>query len=115
MSSAGESAIVHAALPYGQLLESAFDATTVGMVIVDGDGCIVVVNEPATRMFGYAREELIGREVEALVPARLRGGHGGFRRGFQRAPNARSMGVGRDLRALRKDGSEFPVEIGLQP
>jgi PAS domain S-box-containing protein len=66
-------------------------------------------------MFGYARAELIGASLEMLVPERFRATHGGHRRAFAAAPTIRQMGVGRDLTARRKDGSEFPVEIGLNP
>jgi PAS domain S-box-containing protein len=97
------------------LLSSAFDATTVGMAIVDGRGRIAVVNGPALRMFGYEREDLLGRSIDMLVPERLRTAHVTFRQDYQRVPDARPMGAGRDLHALRKDGTEFPVEIGLQP
>src|SRR5216117_840363 len=67
------------------------------------------------RSFSDTREELIGQEVEILVPLRYRGAHPKNRSDFMREPRARAMGAGRDLRGLRKDGSEFPVEIGLTP
>jgi PAS domain S-box-containing protein len=98
-----------------ELLSSAFEATTVGMAIVDASGCIAIVNEPARRMFGYSRTEMLGCSIERLVPERYRTGHVAFRQAFQRTPSTRSMGAGRDLYARRKDGTEFPVEIGLQP
>ena len=98
-----------------ELLSRAFDATTVGMVIVDARGRVAEINVPAARMFGYTRDEMLGRAIEGLVPERFRGGHSAFRESFQRSPDARPMGAGRDLYALRKNGSEFPVEIGLQP
>lgn len=85
------------------------------MVIIDREGRIAIVNEQAERMFGYARDELLGRSVEMLVPERFRAQHPRFRQAFVDAPQARPMGAGRDLFALRKDGSEFPVEIGLNP
>jgi diguanylate cyclase (GGDEF)-like protein/PAS domain S-box-containing protein len=66
-------------------------------------------------MFGYNREELTGQSVEVLIPERFRGGHPEHRMEFSSAPQARPMGAGRDLYAVRKDGSEFPVEIGLNP
>jgi PAS domain S-box-containing protein len=65
--------------------------------MVDADGRIVLVNREIERLFGYAREELLGRQVDTLVPERFRGHHPGFRAGFTRDPKVRSMGAGRDL------------------
>ncbi len=66
-------------------------------------------------MFGYERTELIGNPLEMLLPERLRAAHGAHRLAFAAAPSIRQLGVVRDLTARRKDGSEFPVEIGLNP
>ena len=85
------------------------------MIIVDAAGLIEMVNAQTERVFGYARGELLGKPVEMLVPERFRGHHGSLRSGFLEAPASRPMGAGRDLYGLRKDGSEFPVEIGLNP
>src|SRR5437879_11329698 len=85
------------------------------MVMIERQGKIVMVNSQAVKMFGYNREELTGQSVEALIPERFRGGHPEHRMGFSSSPRARPMGSGRDLFAVRKDGSEFPVEIGLNP
>jgi PAS domain S-box-containing protein len=86
-----------------------------GMVMVDRQGTIVLVNRETERLFGYAREELLGRPIELLVPERTRGAHPGFRAEFFTRPQARAMGAGRDLFGRRKDGVEIPVEIGLNP
>ncbi len=83
--------------------------------MIDADGMIVLVNREIERLFGYSREELLGRPVEVLVPDRFRDAHPGFRNGFFSAPRIRAMGAGRELFGLRKDGSEVPVEIGLTP
>jgi PAS domain S-box-containing protein len=93
------------------LLESAPDA----MVIVDRQGCIVLVNTQAERVFGYPRAELLGKSVDLLVPERFRGRHPQRRSEFFGAPRTRLMGEGQELLGLRRDGSEFPVEISLSP
>jgi diguanylate cyclase (GGDEF)-like protein/PAS domain S-box-containing protein len=85
------------------------------MVMSNREGKIVLVNSQGVKMFGYKEEELVGQSVEVLVPQRYRGGHPEHRAGFSARPQARLMGAGRDLYAVRKDGSEFPVEIGLNP
>lgn len=91
------------------------EAAPNSIVMADGGGRIVLVNAQTERLFGYRREELIGQSVETLVPERYRRGHPNHRAIFMDHPSARPMGVGRDLFGLRKDGSEFPVEIGLNP
>jgi PAS domain S-box-containing protein len=83
--------------------------------MIDATGAIVLVNREVERLFGYAREELLGQPVEMLVPDRYRTRHPGFRDGFSQAPSSRAMGAGRNLFARRKDGTEVPVEIGLTP
>lgn len=96
-------------------LRAAVESAPSGLLVVDASGAIVLLNREIERLFGYAREELLGRPVELLVPARFRTPHAGYRSGFFRAPQAREMGAGRDLFGLRKDGTEVPVEIGLTP
>ena len=92
-----------------------FEAAPNGVIAFDAAGCITLVNAQVEKMFGYSREELIGQPAEVLVPARFRQRHGGLRKKFAAAPQMRPMGTGRDLFGARKDGSEFAVEIGLNP
>ncbi len=91
------------------------EAAPNGMLLVDERGTIVMVNAAALYQFGYEREELFGKSVEMLIPGPSRSDHRQHRAGFSKAPQTRSMGGGRELFGLRKDGSEFPVEIGLTP
>ncbi len=85
------------------------------VIILGSNGLIDVVNEQTERLFGYARDELHGQKIETLVPERLRASHENHREGFQANPTTRPMGTGMDLFGRRKDGSEFPIEIGLSP
>ncbi|MGE0588520.1 MAG: PAS domain-containing sensor histidine kinase [Cyclobacteriaceae bacterium] len=85
------------------------------MVLVNKDGVVTLVNSMTEKLFGYNRNEIVGTNVEQLLPARYRVGHSQFRNAFFGKPQNREMGAGRDLFARRKDGSEFPVEIGLNP
>ncbi len=91
------------------------EAAPTGMVMVDHEGTILMVNALIERLFGHRQADLHGQPIEMLVPERFRGQHPGHRRRFSAAPSSRAMGMGRDLYGLRKDGSEFPVEIGLNP
>jgi PAS domain S-box-containing protein len=93
------------------LLEAAPD----GMVIVNRDGAIVLVNAQVEKLFGYERAELVGEPVEILVPDRFSGMHMAFRSGYVSEPRTRPMGLAGDLHARRKDGSEFPIEVTLSP
>jgi len=98
-----------------ELLELAFDLSPAGMVVVDGKGAILLVNREIERLFGYDRLELLGRPIETLIPSRFRPPHAGYREHYAQDPARRPMGAGRDLHGLRKDGTEVPVEIGLNP
>lgn len=93
----------------------AMDAAASAMVMVDREGRIVLANSQASVRFGYEPREMLGMSVHLLVPERMRRRHGVYLTSFLQNPGQRPMGVGRDLTACRKDGSEFPVEISLTP
>jgi protein-histidine pros-kinase len=96
---------------FALLLDAAPDA----MVVVNATGTIVMVNRQAATLFGFAEHEFVGNAVEMLVPERYRASHVTARGAFFRTPSARPMGAGLELFGLRKDGTEFPVEISLSP
>jgi PAS domain S-box-containing protein len=98
-----------------RMFQRMVEAAPCSMVMIDGRGRIVLVNPQVEQMFGYARTELIGSPLEMLLPERFRAAHCLHRRAFANGPTMRRMGAGRDLTARRKDGTEFPVEIGLSP
>ena len=93
----------------------AVDAAPNGMVLTDEAGKIVLVNAFMEKLFGHTREQMIGQSVEILVPERFRSRHRHYRQNFIGEPETRAMGAGRELYGLRKDGTEFPMEIGLNP
>ena len=90
-----------------------FQSMTEGIIVVDKVGKVLVGNPIAEEMFGYSKEELVGIQLENLLPERYRNKHLSFRDDFNKKPAPRRMGMGRDLSALKKDGTEFPVEISL--
>lgn len=93
----------------------ALEAAPTGMLMMDRAGIMVLVNAQIEVLFGYPRDELLGRRIEMLVPERFRAHHPDLRSAFFGDPKTRVMGAGRELYGLRKDGTEVPVEIGLNP
>jgi PAS domain S-box-containing protein len=96
-------------------IQALLESSPNGFVLVDEAGTIKLVNASAEKLFGYSRNELVGKDVEFLVPESHVGAHRKVRSSYQQKPETRAMGAGRDLTALRKDGTEFPIEIGLNP
>ncbi len=96
---------------YREVLEAAPDA----IVIVGGDGRILFVNRQTERLFGYAREELLGELIEKLVPDRFRGQHTSQRKAYAASPRVRPMAAALELYGLRRDSTEFAAEISLSP
>ena len=96
---------------YRKLLHAVPDA----ILEVDQEGRITILNEAAERMFGYTRAELLGLNVDSVVPASMRSGHAEHRASYAAHPKTRPMGTGLELQGQRKDGSLFPVEISLSP
>ena len=94
---------------------SLFDASAEALLLADSDGHILMSNHVAQELFGYSNEELLKLQVEMLIPQRLREHHRRYRESYAQCPEKRSMGRGRDLVALKRDGSELQVDIGLSP
>lgn len=102
---------VRAQKKFRDLLEATPDA----MIIVNKEGLIELANAQMASVFGYSKEEIVGKPVEHLLPGRFRTRHEGHREGFFHSPKNRQMGAGLELYALKKDGTEFPVEVSLSP
>jgi PAS domain S-box-containing protein len=96
-----------------ELLTSIIDVVSVGIVVVNHQGVIEMVNATLCQMFGYSAYELIGEQLAVLIPARYREKHVELREKYQNNPSMRAMGAGRDLTGVNKSGKEFPIEIGL--
>lgn len=90
-----------------------FEYATEGIILTNGKGKIILVNPAALNLFHFEKEELLGKNIEVLIPARLHHSHEAYRTGFYKHPSNRTMGHGRDLRAKTKEGNEFPVEVSL--
>jgi PAS domain S-box-containing protein len=90
-----------------------FQSSVEAIIMVDKDGTILLANPVSERMFGYGSDELLGLPIEDLLPEHLRKRHVGYRKEFNAHPEPRPMGMGRDLVAIRKNGSEFPVAVSL--
>jgi PAS domain S-box-containing protein len=96
-------------MPY----EAYFKSAAESLLVVNLEGRIVDVNDASERLFGYAKDELLGQAVEMLLPERLRARHQQHRAKYVSMPKSRPMGIGMDLAGRRKDGSEFPIEVSL--
>lgn len=96
-------------------IEALFLFATEGILVSDNKGDIQLINPSAYKLFGYSENELIGKKIETLIPARFTESHTKYRDHYISDPDARSMGMGRELYGLKKDGTEFPVEISLSP
>ena len=97
------------------LFERLFESSPDAIVVSDHEGRITKANAQAERIFGFTRDELLGRLVETLVPERFRDVYPTHRKEYSAAPHMRPMSAGTELYGLRKDGTEFPVEIMLSP
>jgi PAS domain S-box-containing protein len=91
------------------------DASSIGQLVVDADGRIEISNPSAEKLLGYERGELEGVLVDALLPDGMQEKHAQYRTQYMHKPEARMMGTGRELQAVRKEGSKIPVEVGLTP
>lgn len=90
-----------------------FNYASIGIVLTNSEGSIIMANDFALNQFGYQFQEIFGKKVEVLIPCRFHSKHDEYRKAYHLHPQSRPMGVGRDLRAIKKDGTEFPVEVSL--
>lgn len=100
-------------VPAADVMRLFIEVAPDAVVVSDGQGCITYMNQQAERTFGYTRAELVGQGIDRLLPERFHAQHVGHRTGYYAAPRTRPMGIGLELFAQRKDGSEIPVEISL--
>ncbi len=98
---------------YTQQFQALFNYASIGILLTDTEGAIILVNDFALNQFGYQFKEVVGKKVEILIPPRFHPKHEGYRKNYHEHPKSRPMGVGRDLHAIRKNGTEFPVEVSL--
>lgn len=98
---------------YTHQFQALFNYASIGILLTDTDGAIILVNDFALNQFGYEFKELVSKKVELLIPPRFHLKHQRYREGYNEHPKSRHMGVGRDLYAIKKDGTEFPVEVSL--
>src|SRR4051794_40674216 len=96
-----------------QQFEALFNYATIGIIVTDKHGVIINFNRYAEEQFGYTRNEIINQVVEILIPVAFKHSHIHYREAFYKEPHPRVMGAGRDLYALKKDGTQFPVEVSL--
>lgn len=96
-----------------EMLDALFKHATEGIIVSDTKGKIIMINPIAEKLFGFSKDELLGEKIELLIPSRFSHNHVKKREGYAKTSPSRAMGIGMDLFAMRKDGSEFPVEISL--
>jgi PAS domain S-box-containing protein len=98
-----------------QELAALFNNVSIGIVVINRSGEIVMVNHFLLNQFGYSEDEVLGRKIEMLIPQRFRQKHVGHRETYAEHPHKRAMGIGMELHAVKKDGTEFPVDVSLSP
>ena len=93
--------------------EALFNSASLGIIVVDKSGKIILANNFANQLFAFTPGSMVGEVLETLIPQRYHHKHVGYREGYAHEPQARGMGIGMTLSAIRKDGTEFPVEVSL--